>query len=160
MASIRPSGDNVFVYFAHQSGRLMPAPDTRMKPEQCGLDPAQWRRCEAVGVREIEKVSLILSRQAWEEKKARHVTQKLREMAFLQQREVSARLRRAVGFSAKDQQANENLERRWKQKQDQLLALVAMEFTPGKRHTALEVELQDAPINPHHLGQKHQRVSA
>lgn len=155
---VRPNGDNVFVYFAHQSGRLVGAPDSRMKPEQCGLDPKQWRRCEAVGVREIERISIILSRQLWEEKKARHVGQKLRELAFLQQREASARLRRAQVFSPNDQKVNENLERRWRMKQDQLLALVATEFKPENRHTALEVELQDAPINPHHLGQKRQGV--
>ena len=57
----RPNGDAVVVYFAHQSGRLVLAPDTRMKPEQCGMDPRHWRRCEAVGAREIEKISLILS---------------------------------------------------------------------------------------------------
>jgi len=79
-------------------------------------------------------------------------------LAFLQQREASARLRRAQVFSPNDQKVNENLERRWRMKQDQLLALVATEFKPENRHTALEVELQDAPINPHHLGQKRQGV--
>ena len=158
-SALRSNGDSVFVYFAHANGRLVPAPDTRMKPEQCGLDPTQWRRCEAVGAKEIEKVSLILSKQAWEEKKSRHVTQKIREMAFLQQREVSARLRRAIGFSPNDPKQNENLERRWKQKQDQLLALVATEFDPTRRHTALEVELHSAPINPHSLGKKRQGVA-
>jgi hypothetical protein len=159
VSPIRTNGDSVFVYFAHQSGRLVPAPDTRMRPEQCGLDPKQWRRCEAKGSKDIERVSIILSRQAWEEKKALHVGQKLREMAFLQQRAISARLRRAVNFSAKDAQVNEQLEKRWKDKQDQLVALVALEFDPTRRTTALEVELREAPINPHHLGHKRQGVS-
>src|SRR5271170_2698269 len=104
---MRPNGDSVFVYFAHQSGRLMPAPDTRMTPEHCGMDPSQWRRCEAVGVKEIEKVSLILSRQAWEAKKDRKVGQVLREMDFLKQRATTARLRRASGFSVNDVKMNE-----------------------------------------------------
>lgn len=150
--------DRTFIYFAHQSGRLVPAPDTRMRPEQCGLDPKVWRRCEANGAKEIERVSLILSKQAWEQKKDRKVTQILREMDFLKQRAASARLRKAVNFTAKDVQMNEKLEARWNQKQDQMLRLIFEEFKPENRHTALEVELQDAPINPHHLGQKHQGV--
>ena len=157
MASV---SDAVFFYFAHQSGRLMPAPDTRMLPEQCGLDPKQWRRCEAKGPREIEKVSLILSRQAFEEWKDRKVGQILREMDFLKQRAASARLRRAVNFSVKDVQVNERLEKRWNRKQEQMLALVLQEFDPTKRDTALEMELRDAPINPHHLGHKRTGVSA
>ena len=161
MASlIRPNGDSCFVYFAHASGRLVPAPDTRMKPEQCGFDPKQWRRCEAVGAKEIERVSIILSKQAWEEKKARHVKQVLREMDFLKQRAVSARLRRATNFTANDVRANETLERRWSQKQDKMLKLIASEFKPEYRNTALEIELREAPVNPHHLGKKREGVSA
>jgi hypothetical protein len=156
---IRPNGDSVFVYFAHQSGKLMGAPDTRTKPEDCGLDPSQWRLCEAVGAKEIEKVSLILSKQLWEQKKARKVSQILREMDFLKQRAVSARLRRASGFSLNDAKMNERLEKRWNQKQDQMLSLIVQEFKPENRHTALDVELAPAPINPHHLGQKRQGVS-
>lgn len=159
MAVVKTNGDNVFAYFAHMSGRLIAAPDTRMRPEQCGLDPSQWRRCEAVGAKEIEKVSLILSKQAWEDKKARHVSQVLREMEFLKQRAVSARLRRAVNFTAKDVQVNEQLERRWQQKQDVALALIASEFKPENRNTALEVEIHEQPVNPHSLGHKHQGVS-
>ena len=152
--------DNTFVYFAHQSGRLMPAPDTRMRPEQCGLDPRVWRRCEAVGSKEIERVSIILSRQAWEEKKNRKVAQILREMDFLKQRAASARLRKATNFSPKDVQANALLEKRWDQKQELMLGIICEEFKPENRNTALEVELQDAPINPHHLGHKKVGVSA
>lgn len=160
MASVvRPNGDSVFVYYAHQSGRLVPAPDTRMRPEQCGLDPKQWRRCEAIGAKEIEKVSLILSKQAWETKKARHVSQILREMDFLKQRAVSARLRRAVNFTAKDVQMNERLERRWNEKQAKMLALVAEEFNPTNRNVALDIELREQPVTPHHLGQKRQGVA-
>ena len=158
--AIRPNGDAIFVYFSHQSGRLIPAPDTRMTPLQCGLDPKQWRRCEAKGPHEIEKVSLILSKQAWEEKKNRKVTQILREMDFLKQRAASARLRKATNFSAKDVQMNERLEKRWDQKQNAMLALIVSEFDPTKRDTALEMELRDAPINPHRLGQKRTGVSA
>ena len=157
---IQPNGDSLFVYFARADGHLMPAPDTRMRVEQCGLDPKKWRRCEALGAREIERVSLILSKQAWEQKKARKVGQILREMDFLKQRAVSARLRRAVNFTAKDAQVNERLEQRWNQKQDAMLALIAEEFRPEARNTALEMELRDAPINPHHLGQKKVGVSA
>lgn len=157
---IRPNGDSVVVYFAHMDGRLILAPDTRMKPENCGLDPKQWRRCEAVGAKEIEKVSIILGKQAWEAKKARKVSQVLREMDFLKQRAVSAKLRKAQGFNANDVQMNAKLERKWDSKQDQMLALIAEEFRPESRNVALDMELSDAPINPHHLGQKKVGVSA
>lgn len=150
--------DSCFVYFAHSSGRLMPAPDTRMRPEQCGLNPNQWRRCEAVGIREIEKVSLILSKQMWEDKKARMVTAKLREMEFLQQRATTARIRAAQSFSAKDVEANRMLEQKWKKKHDQAIELIVSEFDPLRRNTALEMELKDEPIVAHHFGQKHQGV--
>jgi uncharacterized protein YndB with AHSA1/START domain len=81
-------------------------------------------------------------------------------MDFLKQRAASARLRRAVNFSVKDVQMNERLELRWNWKQNQMLKLIAQEFDPQKRNTALEVELREAPINPHHLGQKKVGVSA
>lgn len=158
MASVDIGKDNVFVYFAHVSGRLIPAPDSRMRPEQCGLNPVEWKRCEAAGAREIEKVSIILSRQEWEGRKARHVQMKLREMEFLKQRAVSARLRRATGFSPKDVAMNEKLEKRWRRKEDEAIALIVSEFDPAKRDTALSVELRDAPVVPHHLGQKSQGV--
>ncbi len=151
--------DKTFVYFAHQSGRLIPAPDTRMSVIQCGLDPNVWRRCEAVGAKEIEKVSIILSRQAWETKKERKISQILREMNFLKQRAVSARLRRAVNFSPKDVQVNARLEKKWDAKQDQMLRLICEEFKPESRNTALEMEMRDAPINPHHLGHKRTGVT-
>ena len=122
------------------------------------MDSRHWRRCEAVGAREIEKISLILSKQEWEAKKARKVSQVLREMDFLKQAQIGARLRKAVNFSPNDVLANERQERRWQQKQDKMLALLAQEFDPGSRHMALEVELREAPINPHHLGQKRQGV--
>ena len=130
-----------------------------MRPEQCGLNPRDWKRCEAVGVKEIEKVSLILSRQAWEEKKNRKVAQILREMDFLKQRAASARLRKATNFSPKDVRMNAQLEKRWDEKQELMLRLVCEEFRPENRNTALEMELRDAPINPHHLGQKRQGVN-
>lgn len=144
-APIIQHSDKVFAYFCNAAGKIIPAPDTRMTPKQCGLGP-EWRRCEAVGAKEIEKVSLIISRQLWEEKKQLKVQQKLREMEFLKEREVSAKLRGAKNFSPHDVEVNRDRERIWNRKQDQLLALIYEEFDPTKRHTALAMELGDASI--------------
>lgn len=135
--------DKTVVYYCNAAGRIILAPDSRMRPEQCGLDPANWKRCEATGAREIEKVSLVLSRQIWEEKRQREVTKKIREIGFLQQREASARLRAAQRHSPEDVKVNLQLERDWKRKQDQVLDLIAMEFDPTKRSSALDIELHE-----------------
>ena len=140
--------DNTFAYFCNQAGRIIPAPDTRMSPVQCGLDPANWKRCEAVGAREIEKVSLIISRQLWEEKRNREVGKKLREMQFLRQMEIKAKLQRLKNFSPKDVHVNEQLERDWKRKQNGLITLIESEFIPERRNTALDVEIHEQSTSP------------
>lgn len=140
--------DRTFVYFVDAAGKILPAPDTRVTAEQLGLNPNLWKRCEATGSREIEKVSLRLSKQMFEEKKARHVGQKLREMAFLKDRALSAKLRAAQGYTAKDVEVNRNLEKKWIKKQDEALALIALEFDPSSRHTALDIELKEQSMSP------------
>lgn len=154
------ASDRIFAYFASVDGRIVPAPDTRMTLQQCGFDPRKWRRCEAVGAKEIEKVSLIISRQNWEQRKLRNVQQKIREMDFLRQRESSARIRGAKNFTAKDVEANRNLERMWRDRQSQLERLIVSEFKPESRNSALDMEVKELPVVPHHLGQKRQGVTA
>jgi hypothetical protein len=53
-------------YFVSIKGEKMLAPDTRVSVIDCGLHPLQWRREEAVGAKEIERLSVDLSRQLWD----------------------------------------------------------------------------------------------
>lgn len=152
--------DKVFVYAVNAAGKIIPLPDTRMTLEQCGLSPTLWRRCEAVGAKEIEQVSLVISRQMWEEKKQRTVSQRLREKAFLDQLRVRCRLRSAQSFSKNDVSLNQQIEKKCQRHEDDLINLIVSEFDPTRRHTALEMEISERPIVPHRLGKKREGIAS
>lgn len=139
--------DNKLAYFACSDGTLMLAPDTRVSPQQCGLDPRKWRRVEANGAREMEQVSVILARQEFEKKRKMKVERALRELEFLRQSRAGARLRASMNYSANDVKANLLQERRWAAREDYYLNIIASEvdpshrFDPTKRTTMLEVEM-------------------
>jgi len=136
--------DDIVVYWASPSGQLQIAPDSRITQEQLSRmrEYRHWRRCEAVGAREIEKISLIISRQMFERKKQQKVQQALREMDLVKQAQISAKLRAAVNFSKNDVELNKTLEKRWAAREAAALAVIASEFAPDRRTTALEMELR------------------
>ena len=146
--------DNTLAYFACADGTLMLAPDTRVSPQQCGLDPKRWRRCEAHGAREMEAVSVILARQEFEKKRRMKVEKAIRELDFLRQSRAGARLRAAMNYSPNDVRANNLQEMRWKAREDHYLAIIASEldpsqaFDPTKRTTMLEVERTAKSTSP------------
>ena len=146
--------DNVLVYYACSDGTLMLAPDTRVSPSQCGLDPKRWRRCEANGAKEMEAVSVILARQEFEKKRRMKVGRALRELEFLRQSRVGARLRASMNYSANDVRANLLQERRWAAREDYYLNIIASEvdpsqaFDPTRRTTMLEVEMAPRSLSP------------
>ena len=139
--------DNKMAYFACADGTLMLAPDTRVSAVQCGLDPKRWRKCEAVGAREMEAVSVILARQEFEKKRRMKVEKALRELEFLRQSRAGARLRASMNYSPNDVRANLLQERRWAAREDYYLNIIASEvdpshgFDPASRTTMLEVEM-------------------
>ena len=154
--------DNVFVYWCSPKGEIEPAPDSRISEEQMrrmkGYE--HWRRCEAVGVREIEKISLILSRQLFEKKKSMKVQQHLREKAELDQLVVRCRLRLAQQYSPKDVEVNERILKRARKNEDDLMRLVASEFDPALRNTALQMEVREQSTSPlAHVGAKRQGIA-
>jgi hypothetical protein len=146
--------DNVMSYFACADGTLMLAPDTRVSAQQCGLDSKRWRKCEAVGAKEMEQVSLILARQEFEKKRRMKVERALRELKFLRQSRAGARLRASMNYSANDVRANQLQERRWAAREDFYLNIIASEidpsqgFDPGKRTTILECETAPRSLSP------------
>lgn len=153
--------DNRVVYFAHCDGTLMLAPDTRVSQKQCGLDPAKWRRCEAVGAKEIEQVSVILARQEYKRKRELKVRQSMQELEYIKQARINAKLRVAMNYSANDVKASALQERRWKAREDAALAVIASEcdptkgFDPTKRSVFLEMEVRPQSTSPlAHVGQK------
>jgi hypothetical protein len=149
--------DTTFSYWAHISGKLWVAPAVGMTPKVAGLNAKEWRYCEAVGAHEIEKVSLLISKQMWQEKKDRHVGQKLREMALIKDRQMAARLRGASGFSPQDEAANKKSEARWKMREDEALRLICSEFNPTNRATFLDMELTPESTSPlRNVGAKRQ----
>ena len=136
------------------------APDNRLTQNQLDrIGYKSWRRCEATGAREIEKISLILSKQLFEQKKKMKVQQHLREKFFLDQLEIRCKLRIAQGFSKNDEEMNKKILARAKQTEDMLFAVIASEFDPARRSTALEVEVRpQSTSRVAHIGQKPQGI--
>jgi hypothetical protein len=153
------ANDAKFVYYVNAAGRIMPAPDTRISVKQSGLNPNEWRRCEAVGAKEIEAISLRLSRQLWEDKKLLTVKQKMREIDTVKMLGVRAQLRAAQSFSKNDVSINQQLLAKTKKAEDDLLNLIISEFDPSKRRSLLEMELRPANNSPFaNFGKKHEGI--
>ena len=142
--------DNVFVYYVSPKGEIEPAADSRISEAQMRRWPGyeHWRRSDAVGVREIEKVSLIISRQMWEKKKLQTVQQRIREIDFIKQLGIRARLRAAQSFSKNDVSINRQLEVRTRKAEADLLDLIVSEFDPLNRRSALEMEIREQSTSP------------
>jgi hypothetical protein len=154
--------DNIFVYWCSPAGEIQPAADTRITEAQLRRMPQyqHWRRCEAVGAREIEKVSLIMSRQMWEKKKAEKVQQHLREKFELDQLAIRCKLRIAGGFSKNDEEMNKRILQRAQRSEDALMALIASEFSPATRTTSLQMEAKTQSTSPvANLGQKQEGIA-
>jgi hypothetical protein len=153
--------DNVVVYLVSPSGEIELAPDNRLTQTQLDkIGYKKWRRCEATGAREIEKISLILSRQMWEKKKQMKVQQHLREKAELDQLMIRCRLRLAQGYSKADVEANERILKRAKKNEDDLMRLICSEFDPAARTTALDIEVRQRSTSPlAHVGQKREGIA-
>jgi len=139
----------------------MLAPDTRVGPKQCGLDPNRWRRCEAIGAKEIEQVSVILARQEFNRKRELKVRQSMQELDYIKKARINAKLRAAMNYSKNDVAASKLQERRWQAREDHALAVIASEldpthgFDPTKRTTYLEIEVRPQSTSPlAHVGQK------
>lgn len=142
--------DNIFVYWVSPKGEIQPAADTRITEAQLQRWPQyrHWRRFEAVGAAEIEKVSLIISRQMWENKKKEKVQQHLREFQQMEQVRISATLNKAKNFSANDVAANTLTLKRIDRAEANFLKLVASEFSPSTRTTSLQMEAKTQSTSP------------
>lgn len=150
--------DSVFAYFCNAAGKIIPAPDTRMSAAQCGLGP-EWRRYEAQGAREIERVSLIISRQMHNEKLSRTVAQHLREKAFIDQVRVRCKIRIAQAYSKNDESINRQILAKIEAKEADLFKAIIEGFDPTKRHTALDIELSEESTSPlANFGKKRQGI--
>lgn len=136
--------DRTFVYWVSPKGEIQPAADTRITESQLQRWPEyrHWRRCEAVGAREIEKISLIISRQHWERKKLEKVQQHMREKAELDQLSVRCKLRLAQRYSKDDEEMNRKILLRAERAENNLMRLIASEFDPSVRTTALQMEVK------------------
>lgn len=152
--------DDRFVYFVNQKGEIMPAPDSRVTAQQCGLDPAKWRRFEAQGAKEIEKISLMLSKQMFEKKKNMKVQQHLRERFTLEQLKFRCKLRAAQGFSLNDAELNKKILARAERAENALYDCIASEFDPNHRNTALAIEVKPQSTSKlAHINQKRMGIA-
>jgi cell division FtsZ-interacting protein ZapD len=152
--------DNIVAYFCNIKGEIILAPDTRMHPHQCGLHPLEWRRCEAVGAREIESISRKLSAQNWEKKKAMSVGQHLREKAFIDQMKARCKIRMAQAHSANDVSINKQILDKMEKREDDFMKMVVSTFDVTKRNTALDVELSEESTSVlRNFGKKRQGVA-
>lgn len=142
--------DNTFVYWVSPKGEIESAPDSRITENQMRkIEGYQhWKRCEAVGAREIEKVSLIISRQLFEKKKQMKVQQHLREKFTLDQLRIRCKLRIAQGFSKNDEEMNKRILQRAERTEELLYSVIASEFDPAGRTSALAMELRSESTSP------------
>lgn len=149
--------DSVVVYWASPKGEIQLAADTRITEAQLRRMPEykHWRRCEAKGAREIEKISLILSRQLFEQKKQMKVEQHLREKFALDQLQIRCKLRLAQGFSKNDAELNKKILERARKSEDALYRVIVSEFDPAMRTTSLAIEARAQSTSPlAHVGNK------
>ena len=154
--------DSVFVYWASPKGELQQAIDSRITEAQLQRWPEyrHWRRCEAVGPKEIEKVSIIISRQMWEKKKQMKIAQHMREIDEMKQLGYRCRIRMAQGYSKNDVEMNERNLKRVKRAEDNLYKLICSEFDPTIRTQILEMEVKEASASKlAHVGNKVQGVA-
>lgn len=161
-SSAAATKDNVFVYWVSPKGEIEPAADTRITEAQLRRWPEyrHWRRCEAVGVREIERVSLIISRQLFEKKKQMKVQQHLREKFELDQLAVRCKLRLAQGYSKNDVEMNRKILDRANRAEENMMRVIASEFDPSLRTTALQMEVKPQSTSPlAHVAQKREGIA-
>ena len=153
--------DNSVVYCVSPAGEIELAPDNRLTQTQLDkIGYKHWRRCEATGAREIEKLSIILARQMFEQKKKMKVQQHLREKVELDQLVIRCKLRLAQGYSKADVEINERILKRARKNEEDLMKLVCSEFDPAGRTTALAVELKPQSTSPlAHVGEKKQGIA-
>lgn len=148
--------DNVVVYCVSPKGEIELAPDNRLTRKQLDkIGYKHWKRCEAIGAREIEKVSLILSRQLFEQKKKMKVQQHLREHFFLEQLKIRCKLRAAQGYSKNDAELNRKILAKAENSENMLYRVIASEFDPATRTSGLQMEVKSASTSPlANVGQK------
>jgi hypothetical protein len=155
--------DNIFVYWASPKGELQAAPDSRITQAQIDRYMPEykgWKRCEATGHKEIEKVVVILARQEFENKKRQKVQQHLRENEFVRQLQVRCRLRLAQGYSKNDVEMNKKIMARARHSEKLLYDAIVSEFDPTRRTHALEAEVHEQSTSPvAHFGKKHEGIS-
>lgn len=153
--------DNVVVYVCSPKGDIELAPDNRMTQSQLDrIGYKGWKRCEAVGTKEIERLSVKLSKQLWEQKKQMKIGQHLREKADLDQLMVRCRLRMAQCYSKNDQEMNKRILQRAANNENMLMRLIASEFDPSIRTSGLEMEVRaQSTSKVANIAQKRQGVA-
>jgi len=124
-----------------------------------------WRRCEAVGAKEIEQVSLIVSRQMFDQKRKMKVQQAIKELQFLKQARISAHLRVHQGYSKNDAELSAKQEKTWAKREERAMAIIVADLTnsntfdPSKRTTALEIEVREKSTSRlAHINQKKEGI--
>jgi hypothetical protein len=154
--------DNIVVYLCSPKGEIELSPDGRLTRSQLDkIGYKKWRRCEAIGAREIEKISLILSRQLFEQKKKMKVEKHLREKFALDQLKVRCKLRLAQGYSKADEETNAHILKRAQRSEELLYRAIAEEFCPAQRTSSLQMEAQSQSTSKlAHINQKATGLSA
>ena len=154
--SASASKDNIVVYLCSPKGEIELAPDGRLTRAQLDkIGYKKWRRCEAVGAREIEKISLILSKQLFEKKKQMKVEQHLREKFHLDQLQIRCKLRMAGNYSKNDAELNKHILAKAKRAEEGLYRVIASEFNPETRTSGLEMEARtQSTSRSAHIGNK------
>ena len=154
LGSRQTESDRVVAYFVNIKGEKMLAPDTHVSVQQCGLHPLQWRREEATGAKEIERLSRDLSAQLWEKKRKQTAGQHLREKKFIDEVKIRCRLRIAQAYSENDAAMNRRILAGVEKREDDLVKMIVSTFDVSKRTSALAIEVAPQSANPHSLGQK------
>jgi hypothetical protein len=135
------SDSQAVVYWAHPSGELLVAPDTRMRPFR------GWRRIECKTVSEIEQFSRRMALQEANKMRQMTVEEHMRSQAYRDRLKANCRLRLASGCISADDEAMtrktlQNLER----KDEAFYSMLASE--PDLTRSSLVIERQEEPIGP------------
>lgn len=131
--------EQAVVYWAHPSGELMMAPDSRMRPFR------GWRRIECKTVSEIEQFSRRMAAQEAQKMRTMTFDAHMRSQSFRDKMKANCRLRLASGCISKDDELMtrrtlQNLER----KDEAFYRMLASE--PDLSRASLKIEQQEAPI--------------
>ncbi len=144
-----PKGEitNGTVYWAHVSGELMVAPDSRVDPAK--LDGFRgWRRIQCRTTAEVEQFSRRMAAQEFTKFKNVKVEEHLRHMKKREELKANCRLRLAKGcISAEDERLTRETLKSLERKDAVLMDLITKEPDLSRAHLVIEEKEESTAVH-------------